>query len=129
MIDKKFESLKLKFKNLLRYLAWVMVVILLVSTIKNVNRVFSIRRQVLEEKERVEKMQSDNARLQSQIAEAQGTEFIEKQIRDKLGLSKTGEAIVILPEESVLRSLAPPLTSSEESLPDPNWVKWKKLFF
>ena len=129
MIDRKNESVSPRFRNLLGYLAWFMVLILLVSTVKNVNRVFTIRREVLEERQKVEKMQNDNAKLQSQVAEAQGTEFIEKQIRDKLGLTKAGEAIVVLPDESIIRSLAPPLTTSNDVLPDPNWVKWKKLFF
>ncbi|KKR43644.1 MAG: coiled-coil [Microgenomates group bacterium GW2011_GWC1_41_20] len=129
MSDKKTELLKLKFKSLLGYAAWVLVVILLVSTVKNINRVLSIRKQVEEEKQRVEKMQSDNAKLQAQIMEAQGSEFIEKQIRDKLGLTKTGEVVVILPDESIVKRLAPPVTLDDETLPDPNWLKWKKLFF
>jgi len=129
MSDKKTELLKLKFKSLLGYAAWVLVVILLVSTVKNINRVLSIRKQVEEEKQRVEKMQSDNAKLQVQIMEAQGSEFIEKQIRDKLGLTKTGEVVVILPDESIVKRLAPPVTLDDETLPDPNWLKWKKLFF
>lgn len=129
MVDKKTELFKLKFKTLLGYAAWIFVVILLVSTIKNINRVISIRKQVNEEKQRVEKMQADNAKLQAQIMEAQGSEFIEKQIRDKLGLTKAGEVVVVLPDESVVRSLAPPITVNEETLPDPNWLKWKKLFF
>lgn len=129
MVDKKTELLKLKFKNILGYAAWIFVVILLVSTVKNVNRVLSIRKQVEEEKLRVEKMQADNAKLQAQIMEAQGSEFIEKQIRDKLGLTKAGEVVVVLPDEAIVKSMAPPVTTNEETLPDPNWLKWKKLFF
>ena len=128
MADKKLELLKLKFKRLLGYATWFLVAALLVSTVKNVNRVIGIREQVREEQERVEKMQADNAKLQTQIAEAQGSDFIEKQIRDKLGLSKEGEAIVVLPDESIVRSFAPTTTTSEETLPDPNWKKWLKLF-
>lgn len=128
MADKKLELLKLKFKRLLGYATWFLVAALLVSTVKNVNRVIGIREQVREEQERVEKMQADNAKLQTQIAEAQGSDFIEKQIRDKLGLSKEGEAIVVLPDESIVRSFAPTITTSEETLPDPNWKKWLKLF-
>ena len=128
MADKKLELIKLKFKSLLGYTAWILVAVLLVSTVKNINRVISIRKQVEEERERIQKMQADNAKLQAQIAEAQGSDFIEKQIRDKLGLSKEGEAIVVLPDESIVKSFAPPITASEETLPDPNWKKWLKLF-
>lgn len=128
MADKKPEALKHKFRKLLGYATWVLVALLLISSVKNINRVVSIRKQVEVERERVEKMQADNAKLQAQITEAQGSDFIDKQIRDKLGLTKEGEAIVVLPDESIVKSLAPPLTTNAETLPDPNWKKWEKLF-
>ena len=128
MTDRKLEALKLKFKHLLGYATWILVVLLLISTVKNVSRVLNIRKQVEEERMRVEKMQADNTALQAQIAEAQGSDYIDKQIRNKLGLTKEGEVVVVLPEESVVRSLAPPETVDEEVLPDPNWRKWLKLF-
>lgn len=129
MKNKNLGSLEVKFKSVLGYAIWFLVVLLLVSTIRNIGRVISIRKQVEVERQKVEKMQADNAKLQTQIAEAQGQDFIEKQIRNKLGLTKEGEAVVVLPDESIVRSLAPSLTSEEETLPDPNWKKWQKLFF
>ncbi len=129
MADKKLETIKLKLKKFLGYATLGLVALLLISTVKNVNRVINIRKQVEVERERVEKMQAENVKLQAQIAEAQGSDFIDKQIRNKLGLTKEGETIVILPDESILKSLAPALVIDEETLPDPNWLKWKKLFF
>ena len=49
-------------------------------------------------------------------------EFIEKQAREKLGMVKQGEYIV----------LAPPAQEKSKVVPidtDPNWKKWWKLFF
>ena len=129
MNDKRLELVKKKFGKLIGYAIWGLIVLLSISTVKNVSRVISIRKQVEEEKTKVEKMEAENKALQAQINEAQGTEFIEKQMRDKLGLTKEGEAMVVLPDEDVVKSFAPPLTITENSLPDPNWVKWKKLFF
>jgi len=129
MKNKNLGSLEVKFKSVLEYAIWFLVVLLLISTVRNIGRVISIRKQVEVERQKVEKMQADNAKLQTQIAEAQGQDFIEKQIRNKLGLTKEGEAMVVLPDESIVRSLAPSLTSEEETLPDPNWKKWQKLFF
>ncbi|MDP3994252.1 MAG: hypothetical protein Q8P91_00270, partial [bacterium] len=60
--------------------------------------------------------------------EAKKQEYIEKQLRDKLGLSKEGETIVVLPDADTLRKLVPPIPGEEEILPDPNWKKWLKLF-
>ena len=129
MKNKKLGLLEVKFKSVLGYTIWFLIVLLLISTVRNIGRVINIRKQVEVERQKVEKMQADNVKLQTQIAEAQGQDFIEKQIRNKLGLTKEGEAMVVLPDESIVRSLAPSLTSEEETLPDPNWKKWEKLFF
>lgn len=117
------------FKTILKYSTWILIVILLVSTVKNISKAVGVRKQVQNERERVKKMEDDNIKLQTQIAQAQGQDYIDKQIRDKLGLTKEGETVVILPDENVVISLAPPATVDTETLPDPNWKKWQKLFF
>lgn len=129
MSNKKSDFFNLKFKRLLGFAVWVLVAILLFSTAKNINRMMSIRKQVEEERKKVEKLEADNTKLQAQIAETQGSEYIERQIRNKLGLTKAGEVVVVLPDEEIVKSFAPPDTVEEDTLPDPNWVKWKKLFF
>ena len=128
-IDKSTNLLKNKVERLLGYGIWALVIIFLFSTIKNIGRVSNIRKQVAYEKERVEKMRAENIKLEEQIAEANSSAYIEKQIRDKLGLAKNGEVVVILPDNEIVKSLAPLLVDVENSLPDSNWVKWKKLFF
>ena len=128
MNDKKLGLAKRKFGKLIGYAIWGLAIVLSISTVKNVSRVISIRRQIEEEKVKVEKMEAENEALQAQINESQGQEFIEKQMRDKLGLTKEGEVMVVLPDSEVVKSFAPPETFVENSLPDPNWVKWKKLF-
>lgn len=129
MKTEKINLIKPKFKKLLSYAVWVLLALFLVSIVRNINRVVSINRQVEEEKEKISKMQEDNKELAARITEAQSSEFIESQIRNKLGYTKPDETIVIMPDESIVKSLAPPETTVQASLPDPNWVKWKKLFF
>ena len=125
---KVIENVKTKAKKLLGVATLVLVLLLLISTIKNIGRVRSINNAVQKEKDKVEKMKEENARLEAQIAQTQGSAFIEKQIRDKLGLAKAGEAIVVLPDSEILRKLAPQMPVEENTLPDPNWRKWLKLF-
>jgi len=105
-----------------------LVFLLLISTVKNIGRVGSINKAVQSEKDKVEKMKQENAELEAQIAQTQGSAFIEKQIRDKLGLAKAGEAIVVLPDVEILKKLAPRIPVEENTLPDPNWKKWIHLF-
>jgi cell division protein FtsB len=127
-MKKVIENAKTKAKTLLGLITWILALFLLVSTIKNIGRVRNINNVVQNEKDKVEKMRQENAQLEAQIAQTQGSAFIEKQIRDKLGLAKTGEAIVVLPDAEILRKLAPQIPVEENTLPDPNWKKWLKLF-
>lgn len=129
IVKKIAENLKIKARKLLGYGIWVFVVILLISTIRNINSVRNIQSQVESEKQKVAKMQVENAQIQAQINQAQSADYIEKQIRNELGLSKPGEAIVVLPDADTIRKLAPVTPIEEDTLPDPNWVRWEKLFF
>ena len=115
-------------RKIIGIVTWILIVLLLGSTVKNLQKVTGIRNAVQAEKQKVEKMKEDNAALQAQIAQIQSPEFIEGQIRNKLGLVKPGEAIVVLPDADTLRKLAPQMPVEVETLPDPNWKRWMKLF-
>ena len=118
----------MSLKKIIGAAVWILIVFLLVSTAKNLQKVAGIRSTVQAEKAKVEKMKEENAQLQAQIAQIQSPEFLEGQIRNKLGLVKPGEAIVVLPDADTLRKLAPQMPVEENTLPDPNWKKWEKLF-
>lgn len=107
---------------------WVLIVILTFSLIKNLGRVKQGNQALNEEKDRIEKIKKDNESLKNQITKSKSPEFIEKEVRDKLGLVKPGEAIVVLPDEQILKSLAPQDTTEPDTLPDPTWKRWLKLF-
>lgn len=124
----KSKNLPDWLKKTLGWGTWILIVLLLISTIRNVQRVKGIRSQVEKEEQKVAKMQAENAQLEEQIAVAEGTNFIEKQIRNKLGLVKPGEAIVVLPDAEILKKMAPQIVTEEDVLPDPIWRKWLKLF-
>ncbi|QQG41777.1 MAG: septum formation initiator family protein [Candidatus Woesebacteria bacterium] len=122
------KRLKVKFEKLGGYAIWVLVVLLTLSLVQNIGKVKRIRGEIAAEKAKIAKMKAANEVLANQVAEAQKPEFIDKEIRNKLGLVKTGETIVVLPDGDVLRSLAPKIEIDLETLPDPNWKKWVQLF-
>ena len=121
------------FKNitsrLKTYLLLFLAVILGLSVLQNVGRRIRIRHEIESARQKVAKLQKDNEELARKIAEAQTPTFMEKEIRNKLGLVKTGETVVVLPDDETLRKLAPRVPTEEDFLPDPNYVKWMKLFF
>jgi cell division protein FtsB len=65
----------------------------------------------------------ENQRLKAALSYSQTQEFIEKQARDKLFMSKEGEQkVLILKDQEDLSSL-------EDKNNAPNWKKWWNLFF
>lgn len=125
---KVIEALRNRFRRVWGYLIWALIILFSVSTIRNVGKITRIKSDIESEKERVAKIQAQNDELKDKVARSQTVEFIEREIRDKLGLVKEGESVVILPDIETLRRLAPNLTREAETLPDPNWKKWLKLF-
>ena len=110
------------------YLGLFLVVILGISVIRNVGKVFAIRRAVDKERVAITKLKRENDELAKKVEGVQGVEFVESQVRNKLGLVRPGETVVILPDDEVLAKLAPKVVVEEQSLPDPNWKRWLKLF-
>lgn len=100
-----------------------------ISLIRNVARISKVKKDIKETEGRVEKLKTDNEELRQRLDEVKSQTFVEKQLRDRLGLAKEGETVIVLPEPEVLKKLAPNTPEEEETLPDPNWEKWYKLFF
>ncbi|HKB88096.1 MAG TPA: septum formation initiator family protein [Patescibacteria group bacterium] len=117
------------FNKLGGYAIWLLILLLTVSVIKSIKRTAQIHVQIESEKAKLAKIQADNNKLSAELAQTQNPNFIERQVRDKLGLGKINEAIVVLPDAETLRKLAPYMEVVADTLPDPNWKKWEKLFF
>ena len=128
MGKKTGEKIKLMVKKLGGYVLWLMVLVLAFSLVGNINKASKVKRDIQFEKEKVAKMEADNQKLEAQALQAQSVEFMEKEIRNKLGLAKDGETVVVLPDQEILRKLAPKPDNEENTLPDPNWKRWIKLF-
>jgi cell division protein FtsB len=84
------------------------------------------KRTVVDERqEALKREEARHAELIDKLEEATSSAFIEKEAREKLGLVREGETIVLLDTSS-----AP--GSTDESLSKdttPTWKKWWKLFF
>ncbi len=128
MKNELAQAINSKFGKLLGYIGLGIIALMIISIVRNIGRVASIRKEVEKEKQKLEKIEAENKRIEEEIAKAQAPEFIEKQVRDKLGLVKEGETVVVLPDEEALKKLAPKIETQEDYLPDPIWKKWLKLF-
>jgi cell division protein FtsB len=127
-IERIINSLKKRFKNYLGYFLAFIGLLLVLSLVRNILKISEARKKIEKERTRVENLKKENEELERKLQETSGVEFIERQLRDKLGLAKEGEIVIVLPEEKVLEQLVPNLPEEEETLPDPIWKKWLKLF-
>lgn len=126
---KVVEKLKEKSKAYSNYLFIFIFLLMLTSLIRNILRAVEADKRIEKMQSRVGKLKEENEALKEELAVTKSEESIEKQLRDKLGLAKEGEIVIVLPDEEILESLAPSLEEEEETLPDPNWKKWLKLFY
>lgn len=74
----------------------------------------------------VYQLELKNKQLKKKLTQIQSPQFIEEQARNKLGLSKSGETIVIIPEDK-LKQVLGATQSAQVRLP--NWLGWFKVFF
>ena len=80
--------------------------------------------QVVEE---LQTLEIKNKELKNKLLEAKSAQFIEAIARDKLGLAKEGETVVVIPEERINQILG--LSKKIEEIKLPNWLGWLKVFF
>ena len=129
MFEKFTEKLKEKLKVYSNYLLIFLFLLMFVSLIRNILRVVESNKRIEKAQDQVERLKKENEELEEKLAVTRSEGYIEKQLRDKLGLAKEGEIVIVLPDEKILETLAPSLEEEEETLPDPNWKKWLKLFY
>lgn len=77
---------------------------------------------------KLEELRVKNEELKKQLEYVKSETFLEKEAREKLGLAKPGETVLILPEnlEEAL-GINPPSISENQRLS--NWERWWRLFF
>lgn len=85
------------------------------------------KEQVIEQEQlKLEELMVETQLLKEELNYVQSEEFVEKEARGKLGLSKEGETIVVLPEnfEEMVESSRKGI--GVEKIP--NWRKWLRIF-
>lgn len=76
--------------------------------------------------QKLEKLRAENIRLKGENTEAKQPNFIEREARERLGLVKPGEVVVVLPEEKEATTTA---QVAETGQPRSVWQQWLGLFF
>ena len=128
MSQNSFQELKARFRKYANYFIVFLAIVLTISLIRNILKTQESIKTIEKKELQLASLEEKNKQLEEDLRRVQSDEFVEKQLRDQLGLAKEGEIIIVLPEAEKLRLLIPDLPQEEEELPDPNWRKWLKLF-
>ena len=128
MKEKEKKKLSLNVEFLYKAGAVFLGVMAAITLTRNILIISKAHANTDKLKQEIEKIKIDNEQLKQKIEMSASEEFIERQAREKLGLVKEGETVIVLPEEEALRQLSPKFIEEEHNLPDPNWKKWLKLF-
>ena len=108
-----------------------LLIFLMLSVISLGTRVFNINREY-DQKERLLKSKKEEMTKVVSLSEyLKSDAFMEKEIRNKLGYTKGGEVLLILPPDEILLKLVNlnwELTGDIQK-PTHNWKKWYVTFF
>lgn len=129
MTKEKARSFGQNIRLITNIVIVFVIVLLSLSLIGNIVRILGANQKLTEAKNKILAAEKEQKDLERKVAEAKSPEFIEREARDKLGLAKEGETVIVLPDAQTLKLLAPTHEKDETFLPDPNWKKWMKLFF
>lgn len=104
---------------------WVVIgLVLVVRTGQNVWRLFRAGDRVNEASRELAQVQAEHDRLEARLNEVRSPEFVEREAREKLGLGREGEVMLILPDQNAGASGQMAGVRGEE----PNWKKWWDLY-
>ena len=124
----RLSGLKYALNKFTGYILLILIVIIAVSLAKNILGINQGDQRINEVEERAVELKKEKEVLEKKLVEMESDDYIEKQLRDKLGMAKEGEIVIVLPDPQIVRKFAPKVEQEEEILPDPIWKKWAKLF-
>jgi len=118
-----------KLTSFKHFLYLFLAIFLCFSLTRNILRMFSTQSRLDNAKNRLSDLKMEKASLMKDLQKMESPLYVEAQIRNKLGLAKENEIILVFPEDDLVRRLSSRTSSSSfYDLPDPNWKIWLDLF-
>lgn len=81
-----------------------------------------------EKEEIVSNLRKGNEEIRKKVEELSSDLYLEKQLRDNLGMAREGEQVIILPDDEELEALVPDLDMENRSEVKPIWQRWLEVF-
>lgn len=114
----------------LRLFIFILGIFLIINLTRSLINLWQKTSLISQEEERLAKVKLENEELKQQLAQIQTPEYIEQQAREKLGLAREGEIVIILPPSPYSQSeknQLPPKENLKEKEEKPIWQQWLNL--
>ena len=109
-------------RKVLNFLVLLVGGVVIINLVLGCVRLWKAGGRVEEAAGKLEELKIKNEKFKRELEYVRSGEFIEKEAREKLGMAKAGEVVVILPKLEERQG-----EKKEEEVP--NWKKWQRLFF
>lgn len=113
-------------KKIVLILIVLVCLVVAYSLIKQIIEATKSGERLAKATDEVYRLEKKNKELKQKISQVQSSEFLEAEIRNRLGLAKKGETIVIIPEDKLKLVLG---ATQSAQIRLPNWLGWIKVFF
>ena len=120
----KKDTMQPRRFSTLRFILGVVSLIASIGLIRSIVDHWQKQGIIAERREALMQEEERNRELITKLEEATSAAFIEKEAREKLGLVKEGDTIVLMPNDKLQMTNE---SNTQENLP--NWKKWWRLFF
>lgn len=117
-------------KKAFSLLIYLLGALIILHLSKNLWGFYQASKRISREEEKIAKLVKENEELKGKLRYLRAEEFVEREARDKLGLSKEGETVVVIDEEVLGKGSTrrEGITSRESKESLPVWREWVRLF-
>lgn len=111
---------------------WIVILVslfMIISLSQSVVDLLEKRAIVKQEQERLSDLKEKHEELTKKFEMVQTPAFIEKEARERLGMAKDGETVIIMGDSSLPQQQAEGKVLNDLSRPESNWKRWWQVFF
>ncbi len=126
---EEFKSMSIFSARVIRLIVIGISAVLVVNLSRSIWDLWK-RRDILGERQAVlGRLDEENKRLQRELEKAQSPAFIEQEARNRLGLGREGEGVILIRPIRPITQSDQLNTEEKHEEKLPKWKRWWKLFF
>ncbi|OGV97286.1 hypothetical protein A2W24_06265 [Microgenomates group bacterium RBG_16_45_19] len=109
----------------------VVGVVLAVNLSRSIYDFVGLKDRLVEAREKVDKLKAEQEALEKEYSYKTSPDYVEQTIRETLNMGRSGEVVVVLPQEIAEATETVELRVSPAEPPEvmPRWRQWLEVFF